>query len=127
MKLLNKQKNQRGESTLSILLLIVAAVLVGTFAFKAVPAYMQNRTIVGILEELQQDPTMKGKSTSQMKELFFKRLRTNSIYEFDKRNFTVKEETRHTVLRVTYSVQKKYMLNIDLLLHFDDSVEIPPN
>ncbi len=127
MKLLNKRINQRGASNLSVLLLICAAVLVGNFVFKAVPVYLQNRTINTIMEDIQKDPSMAGKSSNELKKVFLKRLNTNSIYEFDKENVTVKAERQHMKMRVAYTVQKKYMFNIDILLHFDNAVEIPLN
>ncbi|OOZ42101.1 DUF4845 domain-containing protein [Solemya elarraichensis gill symbiont] len=126
MKLLNKEKIQRGESTASILLLIVAAVLVGTFAFKAVPAYMKNNTIKAIMEDVQKDPATVGENSKQVKRIFLNRLKTNSIYEFNRDNVTVTSDRQGMMLRVAYQVQTKYMFNIDLLLHFDHSVEIPP-
>jgi hypothetical protein len=73
---------------------------------------------------LQQDRQAAQRSGKQIRDTIIKRLKINGVYEFDRENISIKKEKNHTRVDVVYEVRKNMAGNIDVVMHFEDQVDL---
>jgi hypothetical protein len=71
---------------------------------------------------MEQDRTVRKMTPKQMKDTFFKRIKINSVYEFDRKWISLKKEKNGTRFSVDYEIRKPVAGNVAIVMTFSDSV-----
>ena len=116
---------QRGLTAISWIFIIALAVFLGMIGLKLVPIYLENYSIQTLLRQLPEEPFIGEKGPAEIRKSLIARFKINSIYDFDPNNIKIQKGLRNYVVDVTYTVRKPVMGNVDMLVSFSDSVEIP--
>lgn len=116
------QNRQKGMTMVGWMFVIAVAVFFVLIGVKMVPTYMENYSIKQVLANMEQDRTVRKMTPKQMKESFFKRLKINSVYEFDRKWITLKKEKNGTRFSVEYEIRKPVAGNVAIVMAFSDSV-----
>jgi len=114
----NKQNGMTMLSWLVVLGILVFFLLIG---IKMVPTYLENYSIKQILANMENDHKVRTMSANQMKKSFLKRLRINSVYEFDRNSIKIKKEKLGTRFSVDYEIRKPVAGNVFIVMVFSDS------
>lgn len=114
----NKQNGMTMLSWLVVLGILVFFLLIG---IKMVPTYLENYSIKQILTNMENDHKVRTMSANEMKKSFLKRLRINSVYEFDRTWIKIKKEKLGTRFSVDYEIRKPVAGNVFIVMVFSDS------
>jgi len=117
---------QRGLSFSNFLLVAILLVFLAIFGMKIVPAYVEDRTIRGILETIAHDPEMQEGTPAAIRESFYKRAMMNNINVVGPEDVVIQKlPAGSLVLSVKYTVKIGLVGNASLLLEFDTSSSRP--
>ena len=116
------QNRQKGMTMIGWMFVIGIAVFFVLIGVKMVPTYMENYSIKQVLANMEQDRTVRKMTPKQMKDTFFKRIKINSVYEFDRKWITLKKEKNGTRFSVDYEIRKPVAGNVAIVMAFSDSV-----
>lgn len=116
------QNRQKGMTMVGWMFVIAVAVFFVLIGVKMVPTYMENYSIKQVLANMEQDRTVRKMTPKQMKDSFFKRIKINSVYEFDRKWVTLKKEKTGTRFSVEYEIRKPVAGNVAIVMAFSDSV-----
>lgn len=118
----NRQKGMTMLSWLVVLGILVFFVLIG---IKMVPTYLENYSIKQVLANMENDRKVRTMSAGEMKKSFIKRLKINSVYEFDRDSIKIKKEKFGTRFSVDYEIRKPVAGNVSIVMEFSESAMIP--
>ena len=119
--MVNRQKGMTMMSWLIVLGILVFFILIG---IKMVPTYLENYSIRTVLANMQNDRKVRTMSPNEMKKSFMKRLKINSVYEFDRKWITIKKEKFGTRFSVDYEIRKPVAGNVSIVMAFSESTLI---
>ncbi len=126
MKSTSMIKKQRGMTMLSWMVVLGIAVFFILIGIKMVPTYMENRALRQVLTSMTNDIRVRQMSPAEMKKNFIKRLKINSVYDFNKDAIKIKKEKFGTRFSVDYEVRKPVAGNVYIVMTFSDSTLFPP-
>lgn len=115
--------NQRGASGLSLLFTLVVVIFFGATILKLTPVYLDNYTIKGALDGLNQQPGITQMSQVKIKDLLLKQLRINNVHNIDAKDIVVKKENGRLTVNVDYEVRMDLVQNLDLIVSFENKFE----
>jgi Tfp pilus assembly major pilin PilA len=118
----NRQKGMTMLSWLVVLGILVFFVVIG---IKMVPTYLENYAIKQVLTNMENDRKVRTMSAGEMKKAFMKRLKINSVYEFDRNSIKIKKEKFGTKFSVDYEIRKPVAGNVSIVMEFSESAMIP--
>jgi hypothetical protein len=110
-------------SWLIVLGILVFFMLIG---IKMVPTYLENYSIKQVLENMENDHKVRSMTPGEMKKSFLKRLKINSVYEFDRDSIKIKKEKFGTKFSVDYEIRKPVAGNVSIVMVFSESALIRP-
>jgi predicted membrane protein len=121
--MINRQNGMTMLSWLVVLGILVFFILIG---IKMIPTYLENHSIKQVLTNMENDREVRSMSKGEMKKSFIKRLKINSVYDFDRDSIKFKKEKFGTRMDVSYEVRKPVAGNVEILMSFSNSALIPP-
>lgn len=121
--MMNRQHGMTMVSWLVVLGVLVFFILIG---IKMVPTYLENYSIQQVLVTMENDRAVRKMTSRQMKESFMKRLKINSVYEFDRDWIKIKKEKFGMRMSVDYEIRKPVAGNVSILMTFSNSALISP-
>jgi hypothetical protein len=108
----------------SWMLVIGIAVFFVVLGMRLIPTYIENYSVKQVLQAVKQDRQARDWSPGQIKDSIIKRLKINSVYDFDRKWITVKKDKGRVRIEVNYEVRKNMVGNIDAVMSFQEQVEL---
>lgn len=109
---------------------ITVLFLIGFFiflAFKLVPIYLEHHSVKSVLASLQEEPLITKQSVTKVRSMVLKRLNTNGVRDIKKEHININKTPGTLNVSIVYEVRKDMVGNIDILVSFDDEVEMVAN
>lgn len=119
----HRQHGMTMMSWLIVLGILVFFILIG---IKMVPTYLENYSIRQVLKNMENDREVRKMTPPELKKSFIKRLKINSVYDFDRDAIKIKKEKEGTSFTVTYEVRKPVAGNVAIVMSFSESATFPP-
>jgi hypothetical protein len=119
-----RQKGMTLTGWMTVVALILFFALLG---MKIGPIYLENLTVKDVVESLKDEPLITKRSAIEVKKMIMKRLDINGVYDLKSDHVTVKKSPGIMKVDITYTVQKKMVGNIDILVSFSDQIELISN
>jgi predicted membrane protein len=126
MKARINAKRQRGMSMISWLVVLAVAVFFILIGIKMVPTYLENYSIRQVLTNMENDRSVRAMSPAEMRNSFIKRIKINSVYDFDRDSIKIKKEKNGTLFAVDYEIRKPVAGNVAIVMSFSESALIAP-
>ena len=117
----NRQNGMTMMSWLVVLAILVFFILIG---IKMIPTYIENYGIKQVLLNMEDDRKARTMSPNELKKAFMKRLKINSVYEFDRKAIKIKKEKFGTRFSVDYEIRKPVAGNVSIVMVFSESALI---
>jgi hypothetical protein len=116
-------KRQQGMTFIGWLLVLGIAGMFAVVGLALAPIYLEHFSIKEVLLSFEHEPQLDKKDNHKIRQLMKRRLKINGVYDFDVRNnVRIKRSGTLTTIRVAYEVRKPVVGNVDVVVHFDDSV-----
>jgi predicted membrane protein len=116
---------QRGMTMLSWLVVLGIAVFFILIGIKMVPTYLENYSVKQVLTNMENDRSVRTMSAQEMRKSFMKRLKINSVYEFDRDWMKITKQKNGNLISVDYEIRKPVAGNVAIVMTFSDSALIP--
>jgi len=117
-------KRQNGMTMLSWLVVLAILVFFILIGIKMIPTYIENYSIKQVLVNMEDDRKVRTMSPNEMKKSFLKRLKINSVYEFDRKSIKIKKEKFGIRFAVDYEIRKPVAGNVSIVMVFSESALI---
>ena len=118
-------RKQRGMTLLGWVLVALVAMLFVLIALKLFPIYRDSLYIDTVLKDLSTDPEARNMSPAELTNTILKRLDINSVYNIQREDIYIEKTGDSKVVSVEYEVRTPFMGNIDFVVYFDKSTEVP--
>lgn len=109
---------QRGVTTIGILLWGIVIVFAALVAMKLVPAYTEFLTVKKIINDLGNEANVNGMSNAQIRERFTRRAMIDNVSAVSASDLKISRDEGRTVVSVEYSFQAPLAGNLSLLADF---------
>ena len=119
-------QKQYGMTMLSWLVVLGVAVFFILIGIKMVPTYLENYAIKQVLATMENDRSVRKMTPNEMKKSFMKRIKINSVYEFNRDWIKIKKEKFGTRFSVDYEIRKPVTGNVSIVMAFSESVLFSP-
>jgi len=109
---------------LALLGVLVVLALIFSVVIKLVPVYIQHYSVVSSLRNVAAERTPNSRVTKAgVRARLLRQFNVNDI-DLSKDTISIEMEGKRAKLKVEYEVRKPFVGNIDLIVHFDNSVEL---
>jgi hypothetical protein len=119
----NDMHAQAGASTLATIMVLLCAALLLVFAVKIIPIYVDDYTVRGLLENLQEDEETRTLTVRQLQERIQRRMSVNNVEVIDAKDIKLVQDGQRMSMAVAYEVRTSLFQNIDAVVHFDHQYE----
>lgn len=113
-------KKQLGNSSVVFVCFILFFAMVVKGAFNVLPIYIENQTVKGVIESFIADQDGDLIARQELMDAIDKRLIINGVTSINSQDFKIKSQGGKRFLVADYRSQVPYMLNIDLVVNFDN-------
>ncbi len=109
------------------------ALVLGLIAFftllilKIGPIYLEHLKIKRSLTALEEEETLPRKSKHQVKQMLMDRMNINIVEAITRDDISVYKEGKNIKVQVSYEVTENILGNLDVLVYFDDVIEVGEN
>ena len=120
-------KRQRGLTAIAWLVVLGLVGVQAIMALRIIPVYMNYNSAKSIVESMQTDPDVKGKSPKQIRGIINKKLEINNLFTLleDKQAFKFQKSKSGIKLIMIYEERGPIFGNLDFVASFNHEVELP--
>lgn len=117
---------QRGITFLGLVILVA---FVGIFVYagiRLVPAYMEYMSVARALDAVKTDVSG-GVTQQSIRNSIEKRFEVDDVTSINSRDIEIGRDRDTFTVRAAYNVTARFIANVDFLVTFDKTVEVPVN
>lgn len=122
MQLKNKQKGLTGISIMAILVVIA---FIAIIFFKIMPVYLDSFIVGDIVSSLKEERGLGEKSNRDITTMILKRLDVNAVSDVTAEHIFIEKLKNDVYVDVEYEVRKPMFGNLDVVVSFKKSAEVP--
>ncbi|HUH37410.1 MAG TPA: DUF4845 domain-containing protein [Spongiibacteraceae bacterium] len=123
---MNSLYRQRGLGAIGWMLVLLIASFFLTCSLTLLPVYFDAYEIRSILTDLTKDPEARRADTHKLRSILQRRFDTNRVEAIKGRDVKIAQKKGQMIIDATYEVRKPLIMNIDVVVKFDDLVfEVP--
>lgn len=118
---------QRGMTFLGFVMLMCLIGFFSMLTLKIGPIYLDHYKVLASLEGLKSDQDLASRSKQDILGTLGKRWDIDMVNSVTKDDVYIVKEMGKVTVQIAYDVTKPIMGNIDVLVHFNDSIEVGAN
>ena len=122
MQLKNKQKGLTGISIMAILIVIAFGAVI---FLKIMPIYFDAFKVGDVVSSLKEERGLGDKGNREITTMILKRLDVNMVTDVTKEDIIIEKIKNDVYIDVEYEVRKTMFGNLDVIVSFKKSVEVP--
>lgn len=122
MQLKNKQKGLTGISIMAIISVVAFGALI---FFKIMPIYFDAFKVGDVVSSLKAERGLGDKGNREITTMILKRLDVNQVDDVTKEHIFIEKIKNDVYIDVEYEVRKPMFGNLDVVVSFKKSVEVP--
>ncbi|MAX54554.1 MAG: DUF4845 domain-containing protein [Alcanivoracaceae bacterium] len=117
---MTKPSQQRGISMIGWAVILLVVVVLGTAAFRMVPAYMENNTIGTSIRSLMQDSKTALMSPREVRDALSKRFTINQVNVIKVDDLGISKEGGILKVSTDYEVREPLFYNVSIVMTFKE-------
>ena len=118
------RRAQQGVTLIGFLLMLVLAGCIAYLAMRTVPAYTEYFSVVSALKGVAQEPGVETMDPDRIHNLLGRRFNVSYVETIDHKDVKIIRDTNGMRLSVDYEVRKPVAYNVDLVVHFEKTVQV---
>ena len=122
MQLKNKQKGLTG---ISIVVMLVVIAFISIIFLKIMPIYFDSFKVGDVVSSLKEERSLGDKGNREITTMILKRLDVNMVTDVTKEDIIIEKTKNDVFIDVEYEVRKPMFGNLDVVVSFKKSVEVP--
>lgn len=115
------RNRQQGISLLGFILVSIGLVFVTIFAFKLVPAYLEQYTINKIFRQITTNAEFTNATAADVRAAFGRQVSIDSVSAINASDLQITRESGQLVIEAQYQVTIPLIANVSLLVDFNAS------
>lgn len=112
-------KKQKGLTLISWLAIIGLLLFNGIIALQVVPVYINDHSVKTLMENLENDSSLRGATPKKIKDTIKKRLRVNNVYSIGKDDIKLAKSKRGYLVTIVYEPRGKLIGSLDYIVSFE--------
>ncbi len=121
---LSYKRNQRGASTLTMLVMVLFFGALLTLLVKVGPFYLDDLTIQEAVESLDGTEGLSRMGPAQVMSLINKRLMVNNVRSLDLESFEIEKNGELVIIKLVYEKRTNLFRNLDAVVSFNHEYEM---
>jgi len=121
---LSYKRNQRGASTLTMLVMVLFFGALLTLLVKVGPFYLDDLTIQEAVESLDGTEGLSRMGPAQVMSLINKRLTVNNVRSLDLESFEIEKNGELVIIKLAYEKRTNLFRNLDAVVSFNHEYEM---
>jgi len=122
MKLPNQQ---RGMTAIGWLFTLAILIMVVLLLIKIAPAYIDQFNVSSVLTSLKDEPGIGSMTGGEVTNTIMKRLDINMVKDVRPDDIYISQQGGNRIIEIEYQVQRNLLANVDILISFKNSIEVP--
>ncbi len=118
------RRAQRGITFIGFILLLVLAACIAYLAMRLIPAYTEYYSVVTALKRVASEPGVETMDPDRIHNLIGRGFNISYVDSIDHKDVKIVKDTNGMRFVVDYEVRKPVVYNIDLVMHFQKTVEV---
>lgn len=115
--------NQRGMTAIGWAIVLGLIAFFALLTLRLAPVYLENYEVKSVLASLKNEPEIGQKSAREIRNLVDNRLYINGVQAVQAKEFQIVQKGGTTTVSIDYEERRPFIGNVELLVHFMDSVE----
>ena len=120
-------RQQQGLTLITWLLILMMVGFFVMLGLRLGPIYLQNYTVKNIMTDLQEEPLVSRKTVGEIRQMLLRRFDINGIRSLGRENIKIVRAGGKTKVEVAYEVRQHIAGNVDVLVTFNDAIELIAN
>ena len=117
-------RTQRGITFLGFLMVLVVLGCLAYLAMRLIPAYTEYFSVVKALKGVAQEPGIQTMDPTRIHNLIGRRFNISYVETLDDKDVVITRTENGMTLGVDYEVRKPVVANVDLIVHFQKTVNV---
>ena len=117
-------KKHLGMTFISWIVVLAFIGFKGLVLIKIMPVFADDQTVKSIWNSMENDPEMIGLSPKAIKKTILKKMKVNSMYNFDMNSVTIKRAKGYYVVRTEYEPRGTIIGPVDFIVSFEHEASI---
>ena len=109
---------------MSFVVVLLVLGCIAYLAMRVVPAYLEYFQVVKAMEGVAQEPGVETMDPTRMHSLLGRRFDIGYVETIQDKDVKIIRDTNGTRLSVDYDVRKPVVSNVDLIIHFEKTVNV---
>lgn len=122
---MNLPNQQRGMTAIGWLFVIAMIVLVMMTVIKLAPAYISQFNVASVLSSMKDEPGIGTMTAGEMTSMLMKRLDINMVQDVQAGDIYITQQANNRIIEIDYQVQRNLLGNVDVLIKFNNRIEVP--
>lgn len=122
---MQSKNKQKGLTGVSIVVLLVFFAFFAVALLKIMPIYFDSFKVGDVVSGLKDERGLGETPNSQIVKMILKRLSVNMVSDVTKEHIFIEKVKNEVLVDVEYEVRKPMFGNLDVILSFKKSVEVP--
>jgi hypothetical protein len=118
---------ERGMTFISFLLLIGLIGFFSLLILKIGPVYLDHYKVKATLESLKADRDLASKTRDEILRSLEKRWDIEMVSSVSRDNVVIDKNSQQITIQIAYDVTKPILGNVDVVVHFNDAIEVGSN
>lgn len=120
-------QKQKGMTAVGWVFVFLMIALVTLLVLKLLPIYLDGFSVSSSLESLKKEHNISKQGPVEIQRMLLKRLDINMVDDVTKDDIYITRDKSSMTIEVAYEVREKLAGNLDVIVSFDYSVEVPVN
>jgi hypothetical protein len=118
------RRGQQGLTLIGFVMVLAVAGCVAYLAMRVVPMYLEYMQVVKAMEGVAQEPGIETMDPDRIHNLIGRRFNIGYVETVDNHDVKIIRDPNGMRLSVAYDVRKPVVSNIDLIAHFEKTVNV---
>ena len=120
-----KNNKQKGMTGISIMMILVMVAFIAVAFLKVMPIYFDSFKVGDVVSGLTAERGLGDKSNAEIAKLILKRLDVNMVTDITKEDILIERVKNEIYVDIEYEVRKPMFGNLDVIVSFKKSAEVP--
>ena len=122
---MQSKNKQKGLTGVSIIVLLVFFAFFAVALLKVMPIYFDSFKVGDVVSGLKDERGLGEKPNSQIVKMILKRLDVNMVSDVTKEHIFIEKVKNEVFIDIEYEVRKPMFGNLDVIISFKKSAEVP--
>ncbi|MEN8177792.1 MAG: DUF4845 domain-containing protein [Pseudomonadota bacterium] len=120
-------KRQRGLTMISWLVVLIVIGFFIMVGLRVGPVYMEHYSVKNILQALEEEPFISRKPIGEIRNMLIKRFNINNIRNLNRDQIKIRRSGGVTTIELNYEQRRPIAGNMDVIMTFNESIELIAN